>query len=399
MIENRNWNLKIFFFWNFIRVSKYKYYQVESPTKKQATDYQQSQNRVMNFLEFVYSNPATHSNSIEGLYQNALSNNLFHLVFNREDVRRFLSSKLSFNIFQPIDKSQFQQKVPLVVGRLVKWQMDLVDMQKYSSENDDVRYLLTIIDVFSKYAHVIPLKDKTSRQVSTALFTLFSTLNISRPRLLQSDQGKEFIGSETRKICEALGIVQIFSYAYSPLGYIERFNKTLKQKIFSWLQSNREHNYFWTMQGQVQLPFRYIDNLQHIVHNYNHSIHSSLKEAPFTVHFCDANDRRCMKIQNRIYNRSVRKNNNNPIIRQPFLPHDKVVILSYLNPVLSNLEKDKIKKKFNKVSTPKWTNEFFEILEVSRDELNQNILRYTLQDKFDHPIKRKFYHHEIQKIS
>src|SRR5689334_19909083 len=209
---------------------------MESPAKKQATDYQQSQNRVMNFLEFVYSNPATHSNSVEGPYQNALSNNLFHLVFNREDVRRFLSTKLSFNIFQPIDKSQFQQKVPLVVGRLAKWQMDLVDMQKYSSENDDVRYLLTIIDVFSKYAHAIPLKDKTSRQVSTALFTLFTTPNITRPRLLQSDQGKEFIGSETRKICEALGIVQIFSYAYSPLGYIERFNKTLKQKIFSWLQ-------------------------------------------------------------------------------------------------------------------------------------------------------------------
>jgi hypothetical protein len=124
---------------------------MESPTKKQATDYQQSQNRVMNFLEFVYTNSATHSNSVEGLYQNALSNNFFRLVFNRED---------------PIDKSQFQQKVPLVVGRLVKWQMDLVDMQKYSSENDGVRYLLTIVDVFSKYAHVIPLKDKTSRQTT-----------------------------------------------------------------------------------------------------------------------------------------------------------------------------------------------------------------------------------------
>jgi hypothetical protein len=93
---------------------------------------------VTNFLSGIYANPFTHSNSIEGLYQNAISNNTHRLNFNREDVRKFLSNQKSFNAFQPIDQTQRQQKTPLVIGRYEKWQMDLIDMRKYSEHNDDI---------------------------------------------------------------------------------------------------------------------------------------------------------------------------------------------------------------------------------------------------------------------
>src|SRR4051812_14221757 len=112
------------------------------------------------FLRQIYLDPVTHSNSVEGLFQNARKNNFNFLVFSRNDVQSFLENQKTFRTFQPIDKTQFQSKVAAVEGRFRKWQMDLIDMKKYSDENDGTKYILTIIDVFSKYAFAIPLTSK-----------------------------------------------------------------------------------------------------------------------------------------------------------------------------------------------------------------------------------------------
>jgi hypothetical protein len=290
-----------------------------------------------------------------------------------------------------------------VIGRYEKWQMDLIDMRKYSEHNDDINYLLTIIDVFTKYAHVNPLSNKTSSEVSKALYDLFSLTNPEmRPKILQSDNGSEFIAKDTKRICEHFGIIQIFSYPYSPLGYIERFNGTIKRKIFSWLEFNKEGVFYDLTDDRdfaMHHPLRYIDNLQDIVLNYNHSIHSSIREQPFTAHFCDEHDRRCIQIQSNIFNYLKRRNDRNPVILFPYQAGDTVNILSFLNPFISNLEKNKIKQNFKKVSTQKWTSDVFVIIDVQQDESNNSILRYSLKDKFNHPIKRKFYHHELQKVN
>ena len=53
------------------------------------------------------------------------------------------------------------------------WAADLVDMQAFSKFNRGLKYLLTVIDVFSKYGWLIPLKDKTGKSVASALKTIF----------------------------------------------------------------------------------------------------------------------------------------------------------------------------------------------------------------------------------
>lgn len=59
------------------------------------------------------------------------------------------------------------------------WQADLVDMQKYSDENDGYKYLLTVIDNVSKFAWAIPLKNKTGPSLKTAFTSLFEKGRIS----------------------------------------------------------------------------------------------------------------------------------------------------------------------------------------------------------------------------
>ena len=55
-----------------------------------------------------------------------------------------------------------------MAGIDTQWQADLADLSKLSKSNDKLRYLLCIIDVFSKYAWVVPIKDKTGKTLVIA---------------------------------------------------------------------------------------------------------------------------------------------------------------------------------------------------------------------------------------
>ena len=84
-------------------------------------------------------------------------------------------------------------------------QMDLVDMSKFEAANNGYKWILTIIDVFSKYIWAIPLFTKDQISVSEALLQLFSI--IGTPEILQSDNGKEFNNGIIKPICQTLKVM------------------------------------------------------------------------------------------------------------------------------------------------------------------------------------------------
>ena len=65
-------------------------------------------------------------------------------------------------------KRKFKKCRVLVNGTDRIWAADLVDMQAFSKFNRGVKYLLAVMDVFSKYGWLIPLKDKTGKSVASA---------------------------------------------------------------------------------------------------------------------------------------------------------------------------------------------------------------------------------------
>ena len=84
------------------------------------------------------------------------------------------------------------------------WQMDLVDMQAYKNDNNKYKYLLTCIDIFSKYSCAAPLKDKKS---PTILEAIKKNLNEGRkPRKIQTDAGGEFISRNIKTYLKTLDI-------------------------------------------------------------------------------------------------------------------------------------------------------------------------------------------------
>ena len=301
-------------------------------------------------------------------------------------VRKFLNAQENVKAY----KTELKQQISYaVVARERKWQADLIDMQKFANQNDGVTFLLTIIDIFTKYAFVIPLANKSSMTVSKAFFDLFSNMEEARyslPLFLQTDNGPEFISKPLKKICHWFNVNQLFSFPYHPLGYIERFNRTLKQKIYNWMISNQ------------RFYGHYISYLPQLVNNYNHSIHSTIKNMPYIAHFCSLNQLRCRKLQQSIYDNMKAKKKKTPSIPNPFKIGDLVHVLSYFNPYIPNKEQYHIKINFNKVKTPKWTTDVFKIIKVTNDDLNPRVIRYTLKDKFGFIFDRKFYHHELQPI-
>ena len=70
------------------------------------------------------------------------------------------------------------------------WQAYLVEMLPYKKENRGYKYILTIIDIFSKFAWAVPVKSKTEKDVTSAMKSVLAQGRV--PKSLQVDRGKQF---------------------------------------------------------------------------------------------------------------------------------------------------------------------------------------------------------------
>ena len=77
------------------------------------------------------------------------------------------------------------------------WQIDLVDVSVLAAHNDGYKYILTVIDVFSKFSWALPLKNKTGTTLTKAFSTILQSV---KPTFVQSDKGTEFLNSMFQKL-------------------------------------------------------------------------------------------------------------------------------------------------------------------------------------------------------
>ncbi|ODM87099.1 putative uncharacterized transposon-derived protein F54H12.3, partial [Orchesella cincta] len=141
------------------------------------------------------------------------------------------------------------------------WQADLIILNKYAKQNKNFKYLLTVIDVFSKKAYVAAIKNKTGLDVTDAFSTILKQAN-KKPTYLSSDLGKEFF-NKTFKTFLDINKIELFAvHSDKKACVVERFNRTLMERI----QKYFDHS------GKT----KYIDVLQDIVHSYNESLHRTI---------------------------------------------------------------------------------------------------------------------------
>ena len=108
----------------------------------------------------------------------------------------------------------------MVVGGIdVQWQADLADVLRLASKNYGIKYLLTCIDVFSKFAWVEPLTSKTGMSLVAAFKNIFRRSK-RKPFVLQTDQGKEFVNATLQQFLKSQGI-----------DYFTTYNEEIKASI------------------------------------------------------------------------------------------------------------------------------------------------------------------------
>jgi hypothetical protein len=140
-----------------------------------------------------------------------------------EKIREFLRSEPTYSLHRPVRRKYKRNKVTSMCIDYL-WQIDLVDLQKFAKLNKGYKYLLTCIDVFSKYAWVMPIKSNEGNAVLQAFKEILKTGRESV--IIQSDEGKEFFNSAFKKfLCKEDKSLYIVNSELKA-SVVERFNRT-----------------------------------------------------------------------------------------------------------------------------------------------------------------------------
>ena len=180
----------------------------------------------------------------------------------RKTVKNYLLEQETYTKHRPAVQ-KFPTRKVIVYSIDHQHQADLVDMRSLSKHNDDFNYIMTVIDVLSKFAYAVPIKRKTGDHITEAFKTIYRH---RKPKLLQTDHGSEFINSKTQALLKSLNIEWFETYNETKAQIVERFNRTLKDRMY---------RYFTAKSTK-----RWIDILPDLVNNYNSSYHSSIKMTP-----------------------------------------------------------------------------------------------------------------------
>jgi len=111
-----------------------------------------------------------------------------------------------------------------------------IDLAQLPQSSEGYNYILVVVDLFSSFVLLRPMKDKQGITAANALWDIICT--IGPPKILQSDNGSEFRNQITNTLCRLTGIPQHFISAYNPRsdGKVERTVKTIKQTIVKLLK-------------------------------------------------------------------------------------------------------------------------------------------------------------------
>ena len=217
-----------------------------------------------------------------------------HPKFNKKNVFKVLNKLNVYTQHKPI-KYIFKRNKVLVGGIDDIWQADLIDVKNIKNYNYNIKYILTCIDVFSKYGWVIKLKSKTAKDVLEAFKIIFKDKRT--PRALHVDGKNIFFinikciilkiftskgGNEFKGVCRDYLVnekkIKIYiTNSKLKAVNVERFNSTIKSKMY------RMFTFKKSLKTARNKYKNFTSNLQDLIDSYNRTYHRSIKEKPINV--------------------------------------------------------------------------------------------------------------------
>ena len=261
-------------------------------------------------------------------------------------VKKEWNEELADELHAPV-KRKFKRRRVISYDVDDIWSCDLVEMQEWSKQNKGYRYMLNVIDVHSKYAWSIPLKDKTGKTVLDAFKQIVHSSGRT-PDHIWVDEGKEFYNKLMDEWIKENDIIRYSTHGEHKSAVVERFNRTLK--TIMWKRFTAENTRNW------------INMLDKLLLQYNNKKHSTIKITPTEA--------------------------SQIVIRNPpkFEEHTKFS-------VGDQVRVSRIKGIFEKGYLPNWSEALYTVQEVKRTDP----ITYILRDTNGEIIKGGFYTEELQK--
>ena len=172
------------------------------------------------------------------------------------------SSQLADKLHKPV-RRRFEKRHVFAKQIDDIWAADLVNMSSFSRSNKGYKFLVTVIDVYSKHGWIVPLKNKTGKEVASALVKLFK---IAVPSRLWTDTWTEFYNQHVRRVLEANNGTLYSTENEEKSSVAERWNRIMKRIMWKYFTANNTN--------------KYIDELQNMVDKYNTTYHRSIKLTP-----------------------------------------------------------------------------------------------------------------------
>ena len=205
---------------------------------------------------------------------------------------------------------------------------NLVDMQQLKSYNHGFRYNLNVIDVFSKFVWSVPIKDKTGRTITNTFQSIVKTSK-RKSKILWVDNGFDFYNNVVKKWLVEKEIKMYSIFNEGQAVFIERFSRTLKNKMYKYFSVNN--------------AYKYADVLPDLISKYDNHKHSKMKMTPTEA---------SMKYNEIVFQNDVFSIHDKTIYKSEFIVGDRVRISKYTRTLL------------DKDYTPNWSEEVLVILRV-----------------------------------
>ena len=269
--------------------------------------------------------------------------NAKHSSLERTENNKILAEELHKPVIKKFNKrkvySQFKDNI---------WGVDLADMQSLSKKNEGIKYPLCAIDLYSKYAFVVPLKDEKGISIVNGFNKIIKQYN-RKPNKIWVDQGGEFYNRVFKKWLSGNDIIMYSTYNEDKSVVAERFIRTLKNKLYKHMTATGKSVYY--------------NVLDDVVNEYNNTKHNNIKIKAIDVG----------------HNKRVYIDEDNEKDSR-FKVSDRVRI-------------SKFKNIFAKGYTPNWSKEIFIV-----DKINDTVpYTYNLKGFNDEKIIGSFYDRDLQK--
>jgi transposase InsO family protein len=220
---------------------------------------------LLNFLYYDLKSPLAYT-SRRNIYKEAKK---LRPNTRKKEVDKWFENQLAPTLPKSV-RYKFKRNKTVVKGVGEQFQSDLCDVGNIKKFNDNFTFLLTCIDCFSRFAWVVPLKNKTGLEIVKALEGIFSEKICKR---LQTDKGKEYLNKHVKELLAKYNVELWTTNSEVKASLVERFNRTMKNRMYKYFTANNTK--------------RYVDILPLLVEGYNNTTHSSIGMPPSKVRKSD----------------------------------------------------------------------------------------------------------------